>query len=192
MTRSRSRIARPVTSALALLVLFLTAGCPTTAAAANYRAPTVQPTLDLDLRLGVGADESAVGSEADLLRRRKLGRLELWLGIGTIAGGVIAETVVLIDVAVFNANYTYYADSYGYQYYYYENLAYFPHHGVAIVGAVVGGMAIAGGTALLVGGLIRMARVKREEKQASSHGDWRWGGTATPPRSTTLVGLASR
>jgi hypothetical protein len=169
---------------LTTLLLVAVVAIPSIASAAAPNRTLARPTLDLDWRSSATAEDGGSVQEAEALRRQRLGRLEVGLGVGLAVGGILAVTIVGIDATVTNNNCSYWS----YDYYvacWYEDSYQFP---AGVISVVLGGLMIAGATVLIVGGVIRLLRVQKErgaQKQALAHWGWRWGPppTAPPARS---------
>jgi hypothetical protein len=169
---------------LTTLFLLAVAALPATASAAAPHRTLARPTLDLDWRSSATTEDGGSAPEAEALRRQRLGRIELGIGIGLAVGGILMETIVGIDVAVFNS----WTTTWGYW-----DLYSFPDHAAGAVFIVVGALMIAGGTALAIGGAVRLVRLQKARdpsQQARRHWGWRWGPPAVtgaaPPNPAAL------
>lgn len=165
-------------------VLALMLVMPITAVAADTQ-PAVRPTLDLDWRASVAAAPEEAAEQSEAVRLRMLGQREVGFGIGLVVGGVLAEAIVAIDVA------TFYSSLYCFDgpCPTYDTFWLYPEHTGGVVAAVLGGLSIAGGTALLIGGAVRLKKLTdapRPAAQASRHWGFQWGAATPPPRARTL------
>ncbi len=177
---------------LAVLAVVLATTAPALAAAPAGRAVASmssdfgephllmrRPTPHLELRpepASSSARERADALSADDLDR--LGRRDLFLGIGIAGGGLVAVFVGAIHRAAY-VPWCIWDDSDtpgcegGYAYY--DRFGYNPGGAVATIGAIVGGFAMAGGAVLIVSGLLRMQKAKRMATSQAAVWGFRWG-----------------
>jgi hypothetical protein len=177
---------------LTTLLLVAVVAIPSVASAAAPHSTLARPTLDLDWRSSATTEDEGTGQEAEALRRQKLGRLEVGIGAGLAVGGILAITFVGIDTTVTNNDCATWLQSHPAGYYcMYVDSPQFP---AGVISAVLGGLMIAGGTVMIVGGVIRLVRVQKArdvKQEASRHWGWQWGPPSAPTRAPAISGSRS-
>lgn len=150
------------------------------------------PRLDLDIGSTASAERGRAGV-SDPEQLRWLGRRDLLVGIGFGAGGVIGLTIAGIHRSNFSS-YCIYDDPelVGCQGYWtaYDQFFLFPGNLVAVIGGILGALAVAGAAVLIVSALLRLDRAKQLEglqaKQAL-HWGFRWGAPVASSDSARLL-----